>query len=305
MKGKPQDYMKIGIVHFMAFPETITGEGAILESIETLCKDDYFQVIEVTRIKDASVRSKAIETVRSAGKVVGFGAQPVILLNKLNPNSLDEGERRQAVSAVCDALPEAYEWEAAGFALLSGTDPDAEKRQQATAALVQSLKEICAESRKLGDMPVLLETFDRKPFGKNCLIGPTVEAVAVAEQVRAEFPSFGLLLDLSHLPLLEETPKSMLETAREFLKHVHIGNCVMRDPNHPAYGDGHPAFGIAGGENGVEELAEFLRVLGEIGYIGEGKQNIVSFEIKPYGDETPDDVIRNAKETMQAAWEKV
>jgi len=61
-------------------------------------------------------------------------------------------------------------------------------------------------------------------------------------------------------------------------------------------------FGIPEGENGVEELAEFLRVLIEIGYVAPGKNSIVSFEVKPYGDQSSEEVIANAKEALDAAW---
>ncbi|MEW6359332.1 MAG: TIM barrel protein [Planctomycetota bacterium] len=305
MQGKPQDCMKVGIIHFMAFPNTIKGEGPIVETLEKICNDKYFQAVELTHIKDPAVRKKAIKVVKGAGLTVGFGAQPIILINKLNLNSSDAAERRKAVNGVKSGIDEAYEWGAAGLAVLSGPVPAPDRITAEKDLLADSLKQLCAYSRSTGDMPILLETFDRKPYGKNCLIGPTTDAVDVAEAVAADFPSFGLMLDLSHMPLLEETCDQMLRTPGKRLKHIHIGNCVMTDKSHPAYGDGHPRFGVAGGENDVGELAEFLSVLKDIGYIGKGKQNIVSFEVKPYGDETPEDVIQNAKDTLEAAWQKV
>jgi len=110
------------------------------------------------------------------------------------------------------------------------------------------------------------------------------------------------VLDLSHLPLLGETAETMLTTAKETLGHIHLGNCVMRDPNHAAYGDEHPPFGTEGGENSVAELAEFLRVLGEIGYLNEETPGAVSFEVKPLAGQEPADAIANAKATLDAAW---
>jgi len=305
MQGKPQEYMKVGLIHFMAFPDTIKGEGPIVETLQEICSDDYFQVVELTWIKDPDVRKKAIDAVTASGMTVGFGAQPIVLVNKLNLNSSDAAERQKAVDGVKAGIDEAYEWSAAGLAVLSGPVPEADRIAAEKDLLVDSLKQLCAYSQSKGDMPVLLETFDRQPYGKNCLIGPTTDAVDVAEAVAAEHPSFGLMLDLSHMPLLEETCDQMLKTPGKHLKHIHIGNCVMRDESHPAYGDGHPAFGTEGSENDVDELAEFLVALRDIGYIGEGKQNVVSFEVKPYGDETPQDVIQNAKDTLDAAWRKI
>ena len=253
MKGRPQDYMRVGMIHFMAFPEVMKGEGPILESLETLCRDDYFQAIEVTRVKDAEVRERAIEMVRGAGKSVGFGAQPVLLAGGHDLNSEDPAIRQAAVDAVRACIPEAIEWNAGGLAVLSGPDPaDAAKRPAAMALLAASLKEICEFSRRAGGPPILLEQFDRVAFGKNCLIGPISDAAALASQVQPFYLDFGLMVDLSHLPLLKETPQDCIHGAGDFLKHVHIGNCVMRDDKHPAYGDNHPAFGIAEGENGVD-----------------------------------------------------
>lgn len=305
MTGRPQDCMKVGIIHFMAFPNTIKGEGPIVETLEKICRDDYFQVVELTHIKDPKVRKEAIAVARAAGITVGFGAQPIVLINKLSLNSSDSATRQKAVDAIKAGIDEAYEWGAAGLAVLSGPVPSADKIAEEKNLLVDSLKALCRYSKSKGNMPILLETFDRKPFGKNCLIGPTSDAIDVADTVAADFPSFGLMLDLSHMPLLEESTAQMLRASGRHMKHIHIGNCVMKDKDNPAYGDGHPRFGAEGGENDVAELAEFLSVLKDMGYIGRGKQNIVSFEVKPYGDETPEFVIQNAKDTLNRAWAQV
>ncbi len=63
MNGRPQDFMSVGIIHFMAFPEVGRGEGPIVETLKTLCDDEYFQVIEVTAVRDAAVRQQAIQLV--------------------------------------------------------------------------------------------------------------------------------------------------------------------------------------------------------------------------------------------------
>jgi len=302
MEGKPQDEMTVGIIHFMAYPAVMKGRGPIVETLTEIAEDDYFQAVEVTTAKRPKVRHQAIELLKKKGLKVAFGIQPMLLGGKLDLNALDGEAREKALDTAKAGIDEAMEWGAVGAAVLSGPDPGEEDRDDAKQFLVGSLKELCEYSRTKDGPPVLLESFDRVDFGKNCLIGPTKEAVQIADAVASYYPRFGLLLDLSHLPLLRETAEGMLVTAREYLRHVHVGNCVMREPDHPAYGDNHPMFGIAEGENGVEELAEFLRVLREIDYIGPGKRNIVSFEVKPFGDQTSQDVLANAKDTLDAAW---
>jgi hypothetical protein len=52
-------------------------------------------------------------------------------------------------------------------------------------------------------------------------------------------------------------------------------------------------------------VVEFLKVLKQIGFLNEKNPPIVSFEVKPFGDEDPDVVIANAKRTLNMAWSKV
>ena len=297
--------MQVGIVHFMAYPAVMKGKGPVLETLEEICADDYFQVVEVTSVKRPKLRQQAIERVQAAGKAVALGLQPVLLAGKLNLNAADVNDRKKALDTVKAGIDEAIEWGAIGVAVLSGPDPEEEKRAEALRCLIGSLKECCEYSRANGGPPVLLEVFDRQAYAKNCLIGPTEQAVEIADAVACYSPRFGLMIDLSHLPLLDETPEQALTAAREHLRHVHIGNCVKSHEEHEAYGDNHPMFGIAEGENGVQELAAFLRVLADIEYVGLHKRNVVSFEVKPFGAQSPQDVIVNAKETLDAAWAMV
>ena len=58
-------------------------------------------------------------------------------------------------------------------------------------------------------------------------------------------------------------------------------------------------------ENDVEELAAYLRLLLKIGFLNEKKRPIVSFEIKPFGEEDPEVCLANAKRTLDLAWELV
>ncbi len=298
--------LRLGIVHFMAFPETIKGEGPILETVTRIAEDDFFTEVEVTWMKDPEVRKRVREVLEASHLVVGYGAQPPLLIQKLNLNALDEGERGRAVAQVKACIDEALELGAGRVAVLSGPDPGKADRAKAAELLVRSLKELCAYGREKG-IGITLEIFDRA-VDKRCLIGPAVEAAAIAEEVCADFDDFGLMYDLSHLPLLRERPLEALSAIKEHLVHIHIGNCVMRDPSHPAYGDQHPRFGIPGGENDVPQVVEFLRALLEVGYLKErpqGELPIVAFEVKPLPGETSEVVIANAKRVWREAWARV
>lgn len=304
MNGSLHNYMKVGIVHFMAFPETGQGKGPVLETITQIAEDEFFGAIEITHIEDAATRAAAAKLLATAGLIVGYGGQPVELGGKLDINSVDAATRKAAVDRLKLAIDEAYELGARKFAVLSGPYPGDDKHQAATTALLQSLDELCTYAESQGDMSCVLEVFDRT-IDKKSLIGPTVEGVEVSQVVRRKHPSFGLMIDLSHLPLQFETAKHALGTAGDHLVHAHIGNCVVKDRAHSLYGDLHPRFGVPGGENGVPELVDYLRELMNVGYIGEGKQNVVAFEVKPYGGETSSAVIAQAKRTLMEAWARL
>lgn len=296
-----QSYARIGLVHFMAYKACMGGEGPILESLEKIAQDPYFQAVEITQMKDPHTRSKAIQLLETAHLDVAFAAQPILLGNKLNLNSLDESHRLQAIDAVKGGIDQAEEFGTEGVALLSGSDPGPTDRDLASNLLVDSLKRLCDYAGSK-DMNIILETFDRVPYGKNCLVGPSALAVEVSLKVRKEYPNFGLMLDLSHLPLQGENPAYALGLARDHLVHAHIGNCVMRNPEHPAYGDNHPRFGCEDGENDVEELAEFLAELLNIGFLDPNKCPILSFEVGPMEGESPETVVANAKRVLDTAW---
>lgn len=297
-------YMHVGLVHFMAFPEVLTGEGPVLETLETVLTDDFFDVIEITTIRDSDIRKTAREMLVSSKIKVTYGSQPVQLVNKLDLNSLDAGLRQAAINRCLSCVDEAVEMGCRGIAFLSGPHPGQAKLKQATDLLVDSFDRICSHAASKGDLKVVVETFDFD-IDKKALIGPNAEAVRFSERVREKHDNFGLMLDLSHLPLQRETTRQALHLAKDHLVHAHMGNCVVKDPLHSAYGDQHPRFGIAGGENDVPEVAEYIRTLIEIGYLKKDQPQILSFEVKPLADESSQIVLANAKRTLREAWELV
>ena len=301
MQDSVYKYMKIGIVHFMAFPEgdSLHGNGPIAKTVEQIAADDFFTAIELTWVKDEAEKEKVRRILATSGLTVGFAAQPPVLTMPLNPNSLDEKIRAEAVKVLKEQIDTAYEFGADGLAFLSGKDADAEKRKDAMAALAQSCQELCDYAKSKGELSIELESFDYD-IDKESLIGPSARAVELAEMVNRT--NFGLLLDLSHFPIQHESTREALTTARDYLVHAHLGNCIKKE-GVPGYGDNHPRFGHPDGENGVEEVAEFLAVLFDIGFLGEGGElPMVSFEVKPMEGESSDVVIANAKRTLTEAW---
>lgn len=296
-------YMKVGLVHFMAYPATIKGEGPILETIKKLALDDYFTAIEITTIKDKDERQKVKQLLETSHMTVAYGAQPRLLTTGLNINDLNEEGRQKALANLKEGIDEAYQMGATGFAFLSGQYEEATK-EESYQALIKSTKEICSYVKSKGNMRVALEVFDYD-VDKKSLIGPASLALRYAKEIREEHDHFGLMVDLSHIPLIHETIEESLLPVKDYIIHAHIGNCVVKSADLPGYGDVHPRFGFPNGENDVEQVVNYLKVLLDIGFLNDKKPPIVSFEIKPFGDEDPDVVIANAKRTLNEAWARV
>ncbi|MCC8189319.1 MAG: sugar phosphate isomerase/epimerase [Planctomycetes bacterium] len=302
MNEPMRKYMRVGIVNFMAFPGTMKGEGEMLEATRAICRDDYFDVIEVSWIKDAEVRKQVRKMVDTAGLTLTYGSQPRMLTTGSNINDLDDAKRKAALDSLKEGIDEAYELGAKGFAFLSGKWEEATK-QKSYDALIDSASQLCQYAASKGDMPVLLEVFDYD-FDKKSIIGPAPLARRFADDMRIKFNNFGLMVDLSHIVQIRETIRENILPIAPFIRHAHIANAVLK-PGAEAVGDMHPRFGFDNSAIAVEDVTEFLQVLMDIGYLNTKNPPIVSFEVKPWGDEDPEFVIANAKRVLNEAWARL
>ncbi|MDI6617171.1 MAG: TIM barrel protein [Clostridiales bacterium] len=296
-------YCKVGLIHFMAYPSVMKGEGPIEETFRKIALDDYFDAVEISWIKDSNVRKNVKKMAEVSHIAVAYGGQPRLLTTGLNINDLSDDGRYKALSTLKEGIDEAYEIGASGFGFLSGKYEEGRK-EEAYKALVDSVKKLCKYAKSKGNLRVTLEVFDYD-VDKRSLIGPVDLAKRFAEEIREEYDNFGLLVDLSHIPMLHETIEQALLPIRDYIVQAHMGNCVVKDKGLPGYGDSHPRFGFPGGENDVDELTEYLKVLKYIGFFDQEKRPIFSFEVKPFGDEDPDLVIANAKRVLNLAWARL
>ncbi|WHH60351.1 TIM barrel protein [Petroclostridium sp. X23] len=298
-----KDYMRIGIIQSMAFPSSFKDGQSLLESFKKVAADDYFDVVEIGHIKDNSIRDEIKKVIEVSKLDVSYAGHSRLLSNGLNINDLNEEGRKNALAALEEGIDEAYDMNAESFAFLSGRY-DEDCKEEALQALIQSTKELCSYAQQKGGMPVLLEVFDYN-IDKKSLLGPVALVERYVAEVSKEYDNFGIMVDLSHLPMLGETPRQAILPIAKHVKHVHIGNTVIKDPSMEAYGDEHPRFGFPNSENNVKEVTEFLKVLLEIGYLNKENRPILSFEIKPRPYEDSEVIIAGAKRVLRKAWSKV
>jgi sugar phosphate isomerase/epimerase len=300
MKDPWQSHLRLGIVHFMAFPECLAGDGPQFETLQEICFDPFFDAVDVGPIDDAGLRAQCAALLRDTQMQVTFACQPVQLQRGLDLNASDKAERKKCVEIILSCLDQAKELGASTLALMSGKNVPGSERAGAMDCLVHQLGTICRTARERAGLPVVLEIFDHD-IDKKALVGTCATAAHVAKAVREDFPDFGLLHDLSHIYLCHEEPAKHLPLIREYLTHVHVGNSVS-DRAHALFGDTHPLFGMTGGDNDVPELREFIRTLFDIGYLRSGRRPVVGFEVKPPQGIVPRTAIANMKRTWQQAW---
>ncbi len=297
-------HMRLGIVHFKAFPEVEFGAGptVMLDTLRKIAEDDFFTAVEIGPSRDVRIRHQVRQLLEVSHLTVCYATQPTVLGGKLNPNALDAAERRRAVNALKNCVDEAYDVGASWVRLLSGKDPGDAKRAEATKVFKDTLREVLEHAKQEGQMRFTLKIFDRA-VDKCSLIGPFAEAAEIARELCPEYPNFGLLADLSHFPLLGERPEDAIPLVKQFPLHFHLGNCVMRDRRHPAYGDLQPRFGIPGGEVDVPEVRNYFRLLLEHGLLNPQDPPVVSAEVRPLlAEESSELIIANAKRVIRQAW---
>jgi sugar phosphate isomerase/epimerase len=295
-------YMKLGIVHFKAYPQATTGEGPIVETLRKIVEDDFWTAVEVGWMKDPKVRHEARKLLETSHLEVCYANQPRMFTNKLDMNSFDPADRKKAINAMKNGVDEAFQLGATCMRVFSGKHPGEAKKEDAKKILVDTLGEVCRYTKEQGPLEIYMKVFDYD-IDKCFLIGHFQDAADVAEPLHREFPNFGVLADLSHFPLLREEPKDAIPLVKKFPMHFHIGNCAFRDKRHPGYGDLQPRFGMPGGETDTPQLIEYFRLLRDLKLLSPEKRPVLSAEVRPLlAEETSEAIIANTKRVIKEAW---
>ncbi|HLC01887.1 MAG TPA: TIM barrel protein [Anaerolineales bacterium] len=291
---------KIGVVLGTSFP-VAPGGPPVEDALSVIVEDPYFDAVELSAFSDPAAPARVRNLCELGHLTMAYAVGPTVFGRALSLHARDTDVRLAAIEALQGCIDDAIALRAERVTLVSGPQAAPEDHSAEVDLLVDSLLRLCEYSLNRGGPPVDLETFDCEIERKR-LLGPTALAVEVAGRVRRRFPSFGLLIDMSHIPLLGESIPQALELAHEVLTHVHLGNCVLRDRQHPDYGDSHPRFGLPGSENGVEQLRAALQTLLDLGFLNSRDRPILSFEVRPRPEESPRAVLAGNKRALEAAW---
>ena len=123
MQEPLESYGHVGLIHHMAYPQVMSGEGPILETLEAIALDSFFAAVEVTQMKEAAVRKAAAQMLAVSGLDVIFAAVPPMLQGKLSLCATEAAARRKAVDFCSAMIDQAYELGASILTVASGPDP--------------------------------------------------------------------------------------------------------------------------------------------------------------------------------------
>lgn len=289
-----EKYLEVGIVYPMIYPTLKAND--ILKNVAMLSKDKFFSTLEISKVQK-DIEEKTLKLLRNSKINVIYSIIGDLIGKKLNLNSLDEKIRKKSIEFVKMELLNAKKYDAKYLTIISG-EFFQEKIESHMNLLEKSLLEIVDYSKKIDGPIILLEAFDSQ-IDKKVLVGSNKLAKELFQKINQE--KIGLLVDLSHIPMLNEEIEETIFELGKYIKHVHIGNTVLNKESF-LYGDLHPRFGHEDGENDVDEIRRFLKSLIKIGYINKQKKATLSFEVKPYEDEESEVIIANCKRSLRQAW---
>jgi len=295
------DYFKLGINHHLLFPQAQDDWDLHEQTLKKLAGMEIFEVLDLFLPLEAERQRREVDIIWASGKEVVYNCPLLGLEPGMDPNSSNPEIYTRTLQRACAHLEAAHRAGGPRMNIASGPDPGPAERPAAKACFVEFLCELGREAAER-ELMVLIEPFDRS-IGKNFLIGPTAEAAEIVERVHQEgVESIALMLDMGHVPLLEEDNHQAFQISAPYLHHTHVGSCVKHDPNNEFYGDKHPPWGLDEGECDVPELVEFFDAAFEVGYLHSGRRATVTLEMQPYPGLSAEESIDIWLEKLDQAW---
>ena len=294
---------RLGITHHLLFPDSMQDPAVHEATLAQVLPWPEFEVVDLFCAGDAAQEAREVEMIKASGKRPVYNTPLLHQIPGCDPNATDRATVRHTREAALIHLDLAASCGAETMNIASGPNPSPDERSQAWEGWVDFFAWFGEEAAERGTR-VVIEPFDQT-IGKNLLIGPTAEARRSVEQARERgVENVGLMVDMGHLPLLDETFAHALALSAPYLWHVHLGSAVMRDPSHPLYGDAHPPLGIPEGEHDLTDLAEFLVELAAVGYFS-APEVTLTLEMRPYEGVSPRASVERWLEMLEEAWDLV
>jgi len=281
------------------WPTSRETEGATLGAIEAAMANGFFTALQTVEVPFPDERKQIAGAI--GDRPLTYCVSRVLNENKLNLSSLDASIREASSAKVIACFDDAREAGASGVSFISGARPDEPgKREDALAALQESLAPICEAAAQGPALRVLIEPLDTDAHKENTL-GTTREALALCGALQRKGLGLRLCLDTAHMVLNGESPIEELPAAIAFTDEFHFCNCVT-DQGHELFGDRHIAFGEPGWLT-VQEMGRLMHGLVDTGFLNEQKKPVLLCEVLKTEAVTSEDLLAAAEKALCDAWE--
>jgi len=303
LTGDIREYARLGLVHHMLYPRCTTDPDYHVRTLMDFVTREDIETFDYCLPPGDELRTTAIPAVKDCGKKHIAYATHLFPFKRLSFCLPGPDERAEAWAYAEDMIDAAAASGAEYFVFASGGPTPSEAGGANREAFRAFCERLCARLKPHG-ITALLEPFDTI-VDKKYLYGSTRDCVDVIESLRPGTDNLDIELDLAHVPLMGESFEQAIRTTAPHLARVHLGNCVLRDTDHPLYGDTHPPIGIDGGEIDVPEVAEILGLLREIGFLDRDRRGNLVVEMTPWPGKGVEETVRGSLERLAQAWAAV
>jgi len=297
-----KDKIILGINHQFIHLQAIQDASYHRTSMASLIQDERFDALDCWIWASEPWRTEEIGLLRDSNKIVNY-------------NIGDRFGERVSCFASLNSFEQQYAWDTfrreADMAMavgakkiVIGSGPDnTQNRQAAMEAYGDFIRKACAYLPQ--SITLNIEPTDRD-MDKHFLLGPLEESAKFVMKLRAQgVMNLAVLLDMGHIPLLHEQISTAIGKVSSCLGHIHLGNCIVSNRQHPLYGDKHIAWGEQDGAYQESEVALFLSSLVKTGYLKEGIRQTITFEMRPFSGQSAADSMSRFIEIFDRAWERM
>lgn len=274
----------LGISPGLLMERSLADHNLLPKVLRTCCELDGYQAVDIFFAEEPEIRREQLRILGGSGKRVNYISPPSHQDPINDPGALDDGRWNASIELTRRHMDFAAESGSEIYVVTAGHDDGADLRAAKQERFAAYLHRVCEYAATLG-LEVVMEPIERRRF-KRMLYGPTCECAKLVADLRQEGCSnLSLMMDTAHLPLMEERFADALQESEAVgLRHVHLGNAVLRE-GMPLYGHAHAPYGIAGGEFGPEQLSEQMEGFFRMGYLSTDAHRApasLTFEVQPY-----------------------
>ena len=296
-----QKYMTIGVNHHLLCKFLALDDASHCATLLPVLQDDRFDHFDLWIVPQEPYRSIEMRAIRDSGRPIVYNVGDRPGNAELFPTAKDPAVRKYTLDMFRSEISRGVELGCKKVVTSSGRKHNVID-EEAFDQLIDFYCQLCDFVPP--DVEILIEPTDTD-FDKRFFVGSSKMAAKVVDTVKASGRNnIGSMIDMCHLPQLRETCTSAMADLGSRMRHVHLGTCVISQPDHPFYGDKHPGWGMEGTCWGKRELAEMIRLGLDSGYFSEDNKGTASFEMVAYDKEHYLDSLDCFFEYMDETWQE-